>query len=76
MPDKKLSHTFLLPELKLTNSYKAGVATFLIHAEKVSKFEVCPKCATPSSKVHDRRTVKIKDAPIRGKLNYLVIVKT
>ena len=75
MPDKKLSHTFLLPELKLTNSYKAGVATFLIHAEKVSKFEVCPKCATPSSKVHDRRTVKIKDAPIRRKLNYLVIVK-
>lgn len=75
MPHQKLSQTFLLPELKLTNSFKAGVATFYIHARKHSAFEVCPKCATPSSRVHDRRKVVIKDAPVRGKLNYLVISK-
>jgi transposase len=37
--------------------------------------EVCPKCATPSRTVYDHRTVKVKDAPIRGQIIFLEIRK-
>jgi transposase len=38
----------------------------LLFAEKVSEFEVCPKCATPCRSVYDTRWVKLRDDPIRG----------
>jgi transposase len=37
--------------------------------------EVCPKCATPSSSRYDRRSVVVKDSPIRGQAIYLEIRK-
>ncbi|PIK14328.1 transposase family protein [Halobacteriovorax sp. JY17] len=42
---------------------------------KTNEFEVCPKCATKSYKVHDRVFVHIKDIPIRNKLIFLKIKK-
>ncbi|MCA9644835.1 MAG: ISL3 family transposase, partial [Myxococcales bacterium] len=33
--------------------------------EKTSEVEVCPKCASPSRSVYDRRWVRVKDEPIR-----------
>ncbi len=75
MPYQHLIQTFLLPELKFSHSYKSGIANFTVVAIKRSKFEVCPKCATPSTKVHDKRTITLKDAPIRGKYMTLKVTK-
>src|SRR5689334_25357968 len=59
----------LLPELELLEARAAGPdgrwgTEFF--AEKRSEFEVCPKCATPSRSVYDRRWVKLRDDPLRG----------
>lgn len=63
---RRLSRFVLLPELKLTAWKKASVAQTVVQAKKTSDFEVCPKCATASFVVYDRRIVKLKDAPVRG----------
>lgn len=75
MPEKQLINFLLLPELKLFDMKKVRNRAYEYHAHKVSKFEVCPKCATKSSKVHDRRMVTLKDAPIHGKLKILKVIK-
>jgi transposase len=62
----RLARFILLPELKLTNWHKQKTASNLIEAEKFSRFEVCPKCANPSSSIYDHRSVMLKDAPLRG----------
>lgn len=56
----------LLPELKLINQWQQSRFRTHYRCIKESEFEVCPKCATISRSVHDRRWVKIKDQPIRG----------
>lgn len=74
MPESKLAHFVLLPELKL--EYLVSEAGFAIYkAVKQSSLEVCPKCATPSSSVYDRRKVRIKDAPLRAQKVWLHIIK-
>jgi hypothetical protein len=68
MPGRNLVRRLLLPELELTASwYKPSQGTTHLEAEKKSAFEVCPRCATPSSSVYDHRTVRVRDAPIRDK---------
>lgn len=64
--NNRLSRFILLPELKLLNTRKLlqGKTEYLV--EKVSELEVCPKCASTSKSIYDRRWVKIHDAPIRG----------
>ena len=42
---------------------------------KASAFEVCPKCATPSSSVYDRRWVRLKDDPLRTRQTILWVRK-
>ena len=56
----------LLPELKLLSHWSPGRYRNNYRVKKESAFEICPKCATPSRSVHDRRWVKISDHPIRG----------
>ena len=74
MSESHLTRFLLLPELKLTDfKYKSSERFY--RTIKESKFEVCPKCATPSSRVHDRREVRVKDAPESGKTNWITIVK-
>lgn len=74
MPTAHLTKFTLLPELKLTN-FRYTNTVLRYEAIKQSEFEVCPKCATPSYTVHDRRTVTVKDAPLIGKLKFIKIVK-
>jgi transposase len=66
---------FILPELKVTNIQKISNSKFFIYCEKKTTWEVCHKCPTKSYSVHDHRTVKIKDAKLRGKHIILVIKK-
>ncbi|HVU34052.1 MAG TPA: hypothetical protein VHE61_11495, partial [Opitutaceae bacterium] len=62
MPETMLLRRLLLPELKFTRSYrKPGTATLAVEAEKQSDLEVCPRCATPSRAVYDRRVVRLRD---------------
>lgn len=74
MSESHLTKFLLLPELKLTD-FKFRSTELFYRANKESKFEVCPKCATPSFKVHDRREVKVKDAPEGGKTRWITIKK-
>lgn len=72
---RRLSRFVLLPELKLTAWKKSSIAQSMAQAKKTSDFEVCPKCANPSSTVYDHRIVKLKDAPVRGTSIVLSIKK-
>lgn len=75
MPQDQLSRFLLLPELKLTRWMKVGTAKNLCEAKKESMAEVCPKCATLSKSVYDKRRVRLKDQPVRGKEIMLSVVK-
>lgn len=74
MSVSNLTRFILLPELKLT-SFRFKSFDRFYYARKESKFEVCPKCATPSSKVHNRREVKVRDAPDHGGNKWITITK-
>jgi transposase len=65
----------LLPELKIIHHWAPTRYRNEYKVRKESDFEVCPKCATPSRSVHDRRWVKIADHPIRGSGVYLTVLK-
>jgi transposase len=65
----------LLPELKVLDRSNPSKFRTYYRTEKESEFEVCPKCATPSRSVHDRRWVKVQDQPIRGSGVQLRILK-
>ena len=75
MPHQRLSRFLLLPELKLTQIERVSQKTFHYHVIKSSDFEVCPRCATISRRVHDKVRVCISHAPIRGKRMRLMITK-
>ena len=75
MACERLSNFVLLPELKLVKTINLNGKGVLFVAQKESEMEVCPKCATPSYKIYDRRKVVIKDEPLRGKRVLLEITK-
>ena len=72
--EKRITQSLLLPDLKfIKESHTSKSRTF--HCEKTSEFEVCPKCATPSSSIYDHRYVVPRDENLRGKLITLKIKK-
>lgn len=76
MPETMILRRVLLPELKMIGSWrKPGTRTVGVEVEKVSTMEVCPRCATPSTSVYDRRRVRVRDAPLRDMSMRLVIRK-
>ncbi len=75
MPNDRLSRFLLLPELKLTAVVQEGRFSARYECEKATTTEYCPRCAAPSGVTYDHRTVRIKDAPIRGFGADLVIRK-
>jgi len=76
MPETSLVRRLLLPELHLTNaSYAPSSSRSHLQVEKVSDFEVCPRCAQPSRSIYDRRVVVVRDAPLREKHVVLHIKK-
>lgn len=74
LQESNLARFIALPELKLTRFIKEPIRN-RCEAIKVSEFEVCPKCANPSSVIYDHRFVKIHDAPVRGNDVWLKIKK-
>ena len=72
---ERLARFVLLPELKLSTWKKSAAGESTVRARKISKFEICPKCASPSSILYDHRTVTVKDAPVRGQAIILKIRK-
>lgn len=76
MPESILLRQLLLPELRYERSWrKPGTATLAVEVEKQSEMEVCPRCATPSTSTYDRRTVVVRDAPMRGLAVRLMVRK-
>lgn len=74
-PADATDNFILLPELKLINFWNPARYRNIYRCVKTSTFEVCPKCATPSKSVHDRRWVKIGDHPVRGSGVTLEVLK-
>jgi transposase len=75
MLDRRLTSFLLHRELKVFRVFNTGARSIQFEAEKISDGEVCTRCATFSDVIYDRRWVRIKDEPIRGKLIYLRIRK-
>lgn len=74
MSEERLSRYLVLPELKFTKEI-IKFKTRYIYCEKISTFEVCPKCASKCSTIYDHVNVSIKDAPIRNNQVRLIIRK-
>jgi transposase len=70
-----LTQGLLLPELKLLSVRSISRSTKKITAEKTRQGAVCPKCASLSLTLYDRRKVRLRDQPIRGKQILLEITK-
>lgn len=75
MPADTLSRFILLPELKLERVTQEHKFAGRYECSKRPQTEYCPRCASASVSTYDHRTVRIKDAPIRGAGVYLVIRK-
>jgi transposase len=75
VPPDILARYLLLPELRLVKGEKPDGGGVFFFAEKTSSVEVCPRCATPSSSVYDRRWVTLRDDPLRGAETLLVVRK-
>jgi hypothetical protein len=60
---ENLAQYLVLPELRFVDNQRSEGGRVVLFAEKVWEFEVCPKCATPSRSVYDRRWVKLRDDP-------------
>lgn len=72
---KSTAKFILLPELKIIAHWQSDKFRTRYKCAKESEFEVCPRCAVKCFSVHDRRWVKVQDAPIRGSGVYLEILK-
>jgi len=75
MPEPSITLQLLLPELHLLKTRRGprGGLDFLV--ESTLPWKVCPRCATRSSSVYDRRWVTVRDEPIRRGEMRLVIRK-
>ncbi len=74
MSEKRVAQRLLLPDLRFVKEIVKR-RTKIIYCEKVSDFEVCPKCATKCSTIYDHVNVTIHDAPIRNQNVVLKIRK-
>lgn len=76
MPESKLSQFLILPKLKLlktTHVNRLSSITYL--CETTSSEAPCPHCGLINQRVHDYRSVTIKDAPLWGRKRFLKIKK-
>ena len=65
MPEDIVAQHHLLPEMKLLETRRGAHGGLEFVVRMTSTMEVCPRCATPSRSVYDRRWVSIRDEPIR-----------
>lgn len=66
-PHLHLTKGLLLPELELIYVRKISEYSFRWITKKKRRGAVCPKCASLSNTLYDKRRVIIKDTPITGK---------
>lgn len=60
-----VTKSLFLPELKLIKFTKIKKKRFSVfELEKVSEFEVCPKCAHKCSTIYDHVVVTLRDIPL------------
>ena len=74
MSEKRITQQLLLPDLRFVKQISTPKSK-IIYCEKVSSFEVCPKCASKCSTIYDHVNVEIKDSPLRSKMMILKIKK-
>lgn len=74
-PLNYLSRHLILPDLKLEFVRKATSKTYHFHCIKTTEWEICRRCPTKSSSVHDHRLVKIRDVKLFNKHIILYINK-
>ena len=78
MAEDSFSRYLVLPELRLLKAQplgRGGLGGTELIAEKESELEVCPRCATGSRSVYDRRWVRLKDEPLRTRQTFLRVRK-
>lgn len=75
MLEEKLAKFLSLSELKVEKSVVRSDFIELHCQRRRGKFEVCPRCASTTSRVYDHRTVRVKDEPVRSRPLILVIKK-
>tara|TARA_Y100000031_G_scaffold62281_1_gene70114 strand:- start:42 stop:1223 length:1182 start_codon:yes stop_codon:yes gene_type:complete len=74
MPTSKLTNFLLLPKLSLLD-LEQKPKRVVFYCETKTRSIWCPNCGLECFKVHDRRLVRIKDAPSGNKQKVLVIKK-
>lgn len=74
MPDSKLTHFLLLSKLSLVDLVRKP-KRIIFFCETNTSTIWCPHCGLECFKIHDRRTVHIKDAPLGNKQKILIIKK-
>lgn len=74
MSEKNVTQSLLLPDLRFVKETWVKKTRY-IYCEKVSEFEVCPKCGTKATSIYDHRYVRPRDQPIRNKFVTLIIKK-
>lgn len=74
-PNIYLSNFLLFKELEVLRFKKITPSTALIVTKSKFEYGVCPRCASKCFKIHQKRLVKIKDAPVRGILFIIQIHK-
>lgn len=76
MPDKKITRFLTLPKLELVdfqNFPHRRMVRFVCKTKSASDF--CPHCGLETTIVHDRRNVRILDAPHGNRTKILMITK-
>lgn len=76
MPGHQLTDFLLLPKLKLAKfEHFETIKSVRFHCTVRGNSAFCPHCGMETTKVHDRRTVRIKDSPHEAKQKFLIIKK-
>jgi transposase len=66
MPPRVLPDFLSLPELEVSRVLRVNRTTQVYESSLAHRAHACPKCAQPTAITYDRRTVRLKDAPIRS----------
>lgn len=75
MPTHKVTQHLLLPELEMTNAFSGRRSWVQFYVKSSVTSALCPRCPTLSTSIYDHRMVKIKDAPVRDQIVFLMIKK-
>lgn len=76
MPESKLTDFLLLPTLKLDRfDHRTDLFRVEFHCSTDRSSAFCPHCGMETTTIHDRRQVRVKDAPHANRDKHLLITK-